>query len=116
MQALDAKQVALIASAGNAPTKEQGLNVEPPMNRYPALFSKDGAIPNLIVAGSTDQFGRRALSSRGGSNEVIYAPGKDLILPVPGGTMRIGGGTSYGKLILTTCYCSHQITDNGCFS
>jgi hypothetical protein len=33
MQALDAKQVALIVSAGNAPTKEQGLNVEPPMNR-----------------------------------------------------------------------------------
>ncbi|KAK3984235.1 hypothetical protein QBC44DRAFT_388980 [Cladorrhinum sp. PSN332] len=75
LQEFDKLGVVLVTSAGNSDTRA----VNPPIDGYPTLFAGDSSLPNLIVVGASNIYGRAAHFSKIGNNNdavTVYAPGE----------------------------------------
>ena len=79
--ALKAKDVVMVAAAGNAGAKS------PPL--YPA------ANPNVIAVSATDQQDRLFEASNRGGYIALAAPGADIFLPAPDNKYQMTSGTSF---------------------
>ncbi|NPU67023.1 S8 family serine peptidase [Bradyrhizobium sp. 83012] len=79
--AVAAKDVVMIAAAGNAGAKS------PPL--YPA------ANPNVIAVSATDTRDQLLPASNRGNYVALAAPGADIFLPAPDGKYQIISGTSF---------------------
>jgi subtilisin family serine protease len=87
LEALRAKGIAEIAAAGNGGAQSDPL--------YP------GAEPGVIAVTATDQNGRLfGLANRGGYI-ALAAPGVDILLPAPAGSVQIASGTSIAAAHVT---------------
>jgi subtilisin family serine protease len=75
------KGVVLIAAAGNAGPKS------PPL--YPA------ADPEVIAVSATDADDQLFAQSNRGPQVALTAPGKDILVALPGGGVEVSSGTSY---------------------
>jgi len=80
LQALRARGVAEIAAAGNGGARSAPL--------YP------GAEPGVIAVTATDRQGRLFGLANHGGYIALAAPGVDVLLPAPGGSVQIASGTS----------------------
>ncbi|WP_244425456.1 S8 family serine peptidase [Bradyrhizobium sp. STM 3843] len=85
--AVAAKDVVLVAAAGNAGAKS------PPL--YPA------ANPNVIAVSATDAKDQLLPASNRGTYIAIAAPGADIFLPAPDGKYQITSGTSFSAAYVT---------------
>ncbi|CCD93157.1 conserved exported hypothetical protein [Bradyrhizobium sp. ORS 375] len=79
--AVAAKEVVMVAAAGNAGAKS------PPL--YPA------ANPNVIAVSATDTKDQLLPASNRGNYIALAAPGADIFLPAPDGKYQIISGTSF---------------------
>ncbi|MGY3453575.1 S8 family serine peptidase [Bradyrhizobium sp. USDA 4353] len=79
--AVAAKEVVMVAAAGNAGAKS------PPL--YPA------ANPNVIAVSATDTRDQLLPASNRGNYIALAAPGADIFLPAPDGKYQIISGTSF---------------------
>jgi subtilisin family serine protease len=91
LEALRAKGVAEIAAAGNGGPQSAPL--------YP------GAESGVIAVTATDQKGRLFGSANRGNYIAFAAPGVDILLPAPRGSVQIASGTSVWNL---DARCAHQ--------
>ncbi|WP_245452614.1 S8 family serine peptidase [Bradyrhizobium sp. C9] len=82
-----AKDVVLVAAAGNAGPKS------PPL--YPA------ANPDVIAVGGIDAGERLMAASNRGSYIALAAPGADLLVPVPDGKYQLMSGTSFSAAFVS---------------
>jgi len=81
LRAADRKGVVLIAAAGNAGPKS------PPL--YPAAYS------DVIAVSATDADDHLLKQSNRGRQIALAAPGKDILVALPGGGVEVSSGTSY---------------------
>ena len=81
LQAANKRGIALIAAAGNAGPKS------PPL--YPA------ANPEVIAVTATDADDQLFAQSNRGRQVALAAPGKDILVTLPGGGVEVSSGTSY---------------------
>ncbi len=81
LQAAYKRGIALIAAAGNAGPKS------PPL--YPA------ANPEVIAVTATDADDQLFAQSNRGRQVSLAAPGKDILVALPGGGVEVSSGTSY---------------------
>jgi subtilase family protein len=87
LAALVARNVVMIAAAGNAGPKS------PPL--YPA------ADPNVIAVSATDAQDRLFAASNRGSYIAVAAPGVDIFLPSPDDKYQITSGTSFSSAFIS---------------
>jgi subtilisin family serine protease len=85
--AAHAKGIVLIAAAGNKGAKS------PPL--FPA------ADPNVIAVTSTDSNDQLPTFANRGRYVAVAAPGVDLMLLAPGGTLQLSSGTSFSAAYVT---------------
>jgi hypothetical protein len=83
LSALAARNIVMVAAAGNAGPKS------PPL--YPA------ADPNVMAVSATDARDKLFAASNRGSYIAVSAPGVDLFLPAPGDKYQITSGTSFSS-------------------
>ncbi|MGA7971707.1 MAG: S8 family serine peptidase [Pseudolabrys sp.] len=81
LQVANRKGIVLIAAAGNAGPKS------PPL--YPA------ADPEVIAVSATDPDDHLLEQSNRGRQIALAAPGKDILVALPGGRIEVSSGTSY---------------------
>lgn len=87
LAALAARDVVMVAAAGNAGAKS------PPL--YPA------ADPNVIAVSATDAQDRLFAASNRGSYIAVAAPGVDVFLPAPDDKYQITSGTSFSSAFIS---------------
>jgi subtilisin family serine protease len=87
LAAAHAKGVAMVAAAGNKGAKS------PPL--YPA------ADPNVIAVTSTDANDQLPAFANRGRYVAVAAPGVDLMLLAPNGTLQLASGTSFSAAYVT---------------
>jgi subtilisin family serine protease len=87
LAAAHAKGVAMVAAAGNRGAKS------PPL--YPA------ADPNVIAVTSTDANDQLPAFANRGRYVAVAAPGVDLMLLAPNGTLQLASGTSFSAAYVT---------------
>lgn len=85
--AVAAKDVVMVAAAGNAGAKS------PPL--YPA------ANPNVIAVSATDTRDQLLPASNRGNYIALAAPGADIFLPAPDGRYQIISGTSFSAAFIS---------------
>jgi subtilisin family serine protease len=81
LEAAHKKGITLIAAAGNAGAKS------PPL--YPAAYSP------VIAVSATDADDHLLEQSNRGGQIALAAPGKDILVALPGGGVEVSSGTSY---------------------
>ena len=81
LAAARARNIVLIAAAGNAGAKS------PPL--YPA------ADPNVIAVSATDAEDKLFVASNRGNHIAVTAPGVDILLPAPDANYQVTSGTSF---------------------
>ncbi|KAK8128768.1 hypothetical protein PG984_009876 [Apiospora sp. TS-2023a] len=94
----------LVTSAGNKDPEYPDMKSD---DVYPRLFKYTGELPNMLVVGASSKSAYRSKSSliwsNGRDDDIVYAPGLRMAIPVTGGGyLKLTTGTSISAPLVTS--------------